>query len=153
MSSTNYRPQFDPTVPRSESGVYPAVYVPNAMLKADGLTIVGWVPAPPSGWEPEGLLWSPPGAKSGPDVFGSVQDATTYGSVAMWVRAQLDRRRSFLDKLRAAVLAGKLHLTSAAVAKLLGLPFDDGVELVEPPGALLRQVNAEYDRFAGRWIQ
>ncbi len=124
-----YRPQYDPTVPRSVSGVYPARFTRTAMLLPDGLSVVGWVPHPAvASWEPEDLLWTPPGTKMGPDRLGEVVDVKS-GEIWDWARAQLDKRNRFNQKLRELVLSGRLQL-DAALAKRLGMTAD-AIELDE----------------------
>jgi hypothetical protein len=50
-----------------------------------------------------------------------------------WVTAQVNRRERYLDRLRDMVRAGRMKL-DAALAKMLGMRFDDGVELVPRAG-------------------
>jgi hypothetical protein len=96
----------------------------------DGVTVSGVVTRPVGHWEPADLLWSPPGAKSGPDRFGEVVDVRQPAAASLWVRAQLDRRRRHLDQLRARVASGDMRL-DAVLAKLLGLDGPDAAQLTE----------------------
>lgn len=130
---SNYDLTSDPTVPPSVSGVYPVRFVRGAMLMADGVTVVGYVPRPDDGWEPSDLIWTPPGVKMGPAEIGQVQDVWSGGSTFDWVRTQLDKRSRWVEMLRQRVLGGSLKLnplTAKQFGKLLGLP-DDAVALDE----------------------
>lgn len=66
------------------------------------------------------VLWTPPGAKSGPDRVGEVVDMKELDDNETWVAAQLHKRDRYLDMIRAKVRAGMLRV-SADFAKSLGL--------------------------------
>jgi hypothetical protein len=107
------------------------------MLHPDGKTISGWTTRPAGGWAPDAVLWHPPGAKS-IDSVGRVVDATEIDDAA-FVRAELDKRQRYLDRIRRMVVGGVMRLTPA-LAKFLGLPSPDGVELVDRHEPTLQQV-------------
>jgi hypothetical protein len=124
----------------------------TAGLTADGRHIQGWVRVPTGKvWQPEDLLWLPPSATKSTDVdrAGRVVDVTLApDEVQAWVTSQIAVHDKYLDWLRQKVRAGALKLT-AALARMLGLDFEDGVELVPRGGGPLvayKSLRAEPDR-------
>ena len=126
-----------PDLRRSVTGVWPpridmvpkgVPVLGETMGYKDRNLLMGWVQTPADNWEPEELIWRPPGTKS-LDGAGVVVDARAFaGSPDQWVIAQLDRRSRYLDLVKRMVLDGSLSLT-ASLAKMLGLPFGDAVSL------------------------
>lgn len=99
--------------------------------KGRGL-IMGWVEAPRV-WAPQDLLWVPPGTKA-LDLAGQIVEAEAFAGFEgrQWVTAQVKKRDRYLEAIRQRVLDGRYRLT-AALAKLLGLRFDDGALLSSEP--------------------
>jgi hypothetical protein len=102
-----------------------------AGLSRDGQYLSGWVKTPAGKvWEPEDLIWSPPSARKASDLdrAGTVVDVVEMGDDA-FITAELAKREKYLDALRQRVRSGSLKLT-AWLAQFLGLPFEDGAQLV-----------------------
>lgn len=106
--------------------------------------VMGWVRPPADGlWKPRDLVWTSPGTKA-MDLAGEIVEAKTFPDFMeghAWVTAQLKKRDRYLEVIRERVLDGSMEHT-AAIAKLLGMPFSDG--------ALLRSTEGGVDLLAGR---
>lgn len=111
-----------------------------AGLTPDGQHVQAWVTRPTGKvWEPhdrDPLLWLPPSATKSTDLdeAGRIVDVTwDIGEERAFVTSQLAKHNRYLATIRERVRAGTLKLT-AALARTLGLPFDDGVELAPRSG-------------------
>lgn len=118
--------------------------------KGRGL-IMGWV-EPPAVWSPEDLIWTPPGTKA-LDLAGEIVDAESFAGIEgrQWITAQINRRDKYLEAIRERILNGRYRLT-AALAKMLGMPYDDGALLSSDPerveaGPLASELAIERRRF------
>lgn len=104
----------------------------TAELSSDGKHVKGWVMVPEGTvWKPEDLLWLPPSATKSTDLdaAGRIVDVVPdAGEIKAFVTAELAKHERYLDLLRAKVRAGGIKLT-AFLAKMLGMAFEDGVEL------------------------
>ena len=119
---------FWPPMPTEEELTVPR-------LSSDGQHVEGWVRKPDGVWRPEDLLWLPPSATKSTDIdrAGAIVDVLEGPGDYDWVTAQLNKRERYLDMIRAKVRAGAVRLT-AALAKFLGMDFEDGAELVPLTG-------------------
>lgn len=115
-------------------------------------TIVGWTDRPEASWRPEELLWTPPGVKA-LDVAGEIVDVKTFDNLpgTTWVTSQLTRRDRYLETIRQRVQAGHNRLT-AALAKMLGLPFDEALLSDRSAGddgeRVMRELRTQLERVA-----
>ena len=132
MSYPDLRPSVTGHWPRTISDVPPGQPILGEHLfgaKGKGL-LCGWVVPPADGvWRPEDLIWTPPGTKA-LDLAGEIVDAEKFVTVDthLWITAQLKLRDRWLELMRQRVLAGTMKL-NAALAKMLGMEFGDGVAL------------------------
>jgi hypothetical protein len=115
--------------------------------------LMGWVQAPNDGiWQPHDLIWRPPGTRA-MDLAGEIVDVKSFPGfeTRQWLTAQLKHRDRWLDLIRQRVMDGTYTLT-AALAKMLGLPFADGALLETRDGtrpeSLAGVLRAERQRFS-----
>lgn len=104
-------------------------------LSSDGWHVEGWVKHPEGPWSPEDLLWLPPSATKSTDIdrAGEIVDVIEGIGDYDWVTAQINKHDRYVDAIRDKVRAGAVRMT-AALAKFLGMDFDDGAELIPRTG-------------------